>query len=121
MNLDWCRRRLSSLAEMLKRKEIEVPAEPSAVPQTPETIPVNIGRFSTAGPMSIECEALPSEMADLLKQTAVTWRALGEATPHWSVLAWDEFADLNFDEGRFYDTALHDIAVVKAYFCRAGF
>jgi SAM-dependent methyltransferase len=71
--------------------------------------------------MSIECEASPLEMADLLQQTAATWRTLGEATPHWSVLAWDEFADSNFDEGRFYDTALHDIAVVKAYFRRAGF
>jgi SAM-dependent methyltransferase len=119
MNLDWCRRRLSYLAEMFERKKVA--AEPAAAPQASETLPVKIGRFSIAEPMSIEFEASPAEMADLLKQTAVTWRTLGEATPHWSVLAWDEFADPNVDEVRFYDTALHDIAVVKAYFRRAGF
>lgn len=71
--------------------------------------------------MIVECEASPAEMAVLLGQTAEMWRALGEAAPHWSVLSWDEFAVSDVDEARFYDTALHDAAVVKAYFHRAGF
>jgi SAM-dependent methyltransferase len=96
-------------------------SEPLPIQSGPEPVSPTIGRFRLAKPNLVELHAEPVQIARLLSQTSETWKRLGETEPHWSVMAWDRFLSSTLDDEEFYRTGEFDVAVLSAYFQRAGF
>ena len=85
------------------------------------TVPTELvpGRFIHHALQSVEVEAPPTVLQQLVDMTATTWTRLGEQHAHWSVLTWPEFMSGQLDVERFFHTGVHDFSVLATFFERS--
>jgi 2-polyprenyl-3-methyl-5-hydroxy-6-metoxy-1,4-benzoquinol methylase len=72
--------------------------------------------------MSIEDECSDADLQRLFDHVQVTWQALGESEPHWSVVVAEEYRQSNIDENReaFYQTGAQHVEQLFATLARNG-
>lgn len=94
---------------------------------TPVTPSGPVGRlchFQVSPPNEIELQASDNELKRVFERTTQAWQALGKEEPYWSVLTSDSFRSKVLDDAarvQFDAAGEYDVAVIKAYFARAGF
>lgn len=80
--------------------------------------------FQTAPPNPIDLDVSKEHLDLVFARTSEVWRALGSVDAYWSVLTDESFRSQVLDDAaraRFDAAGAYDVAVMKAYFARAGF
>lgn len=91
-----------------------------ATPAPLPTDPTILYRFARAAPKVVQTQVNDDVLRHLFSQTAKVWEGLGETEPHWSVLTHDGYRQDSLDTEAFYRTGADDVAILEAFFQRAG-